>query len=203
MLYSPTDALKLVDVKATGRETTLALAAAHALVRLDDGTIVGDPMERTTLDALNWQLSKGDSIAPIDVAAPHRTHLTVRRRFQFSSALKRMSTVSSLPNGRCIVAAKGAPETIKRMLAAVPDGYDDTYKWYTRRGSRVLALGFKEMDSLTVDKVSESANIRLRRAHVAPTRRSTSFLVTRSSLNCSSLASWCSTARSSPTPSRL
>ncbi|EIW56082.1 endoplasmic reticulum Ca-transporting P-type ATPase [Trametes versicolor FP-101664 SS1] len=151
----PTDALKLVDVKATGRETTLALAAAHALVRLDDGTIVGDPMERTTLDALNWQLSKGDSIAPIDVAAPHRTHLTVRRRFQFSSALKRMSTVSSLPNGRCIVAAKGAPETIKRMLAAVPEGYDDTYKWYTRRGSRVLALGFKEMDSLTVDKINK------------------------------------------------
>ena len=142
-----------MDVKATGRETTLALAAAHALVRLDDGTIVGDPMERTTLDALNWQLAKGDNVAPADPAAPHRTNIIVRRRFQFSSALKRMSTVSSLPNGRCMVATKGAPETIKRMLAVVPDRYDETFKWYTRRGSRVLALGYKEMESMSLDKV--------------------------------------------------
>lgn len=152
-MCSPTDPLKLVDVKATGRETTLALAAAHALVRLDDGTIVGDPMERTTLDALNWQLSKGDNVSPVDPTAPHKTNVIVRRRFQFSSALKRMSTVSSLPNGRCIVATKGAPETIKRMLAVVPPNYDETFKWYTRRGSRVLALGFKEMDAMNLDKV--------------------------------------------------
>lgn len=145
--------MKLVDVKATSRETTLALAAAHALVRLDDGTVVGDPMERTTLDALNWQLSKGDHVAPVDSTAPHRTQIIVRRRFQFSSALKRMSTVSNLPSGRCLVAAKGAPETIKRMLASVPKDYDETFKWYTRRGSRVLALGYKEMDSMSLDKV--------------------------------------------------
>jgi cation-transporting ATPase 13A1 len=35
------------------------LAAAHALVRLDDETVVGDPMEKTTLEALDWKLSKG------------------------------------------------------------------------------------------------------------------------------------------------
>ncbi len=154
---SPADPVKLVDVKATGRETTLALAAAHALVRLDDGTIVGDPMERTTLDALNWQLSKGEHVAPADPAAPHRTQISIRRRFQFSSALKRMSTVSTLPNGRCMVATKGAPETIRRMLSVVPPKYDETYKWYTRRGSRVLALAFKETDHMSVDVVWLSA----------------------------------------------
>ena len=58
---SASDFTKLVDVKGASRETTLCLAAAHALVRLDDGTIVGDPMEKTTLDALKWQLSKGSS----------------------------------------------------------------------------------------------------------------------------------------------
>ncbi|RDX42013.1 endoplasmic reticulum Ca-transporting P-type ATPase [Lentinus brumalis] len=151
----PADPVKLVDVKATGRETTLALAAAHALVRLDDGTIVGDPMERTTLDALNWQLSKGEHVAPADPAAPHRTQISIRRRFQFSSALKRMSTVSTLPNGRCMVATKGAPETIRRMLSVVPPKYDETYKWYTRRGSRVLALAFKETDHMSVDVINK------------------------------------------------
>ena len=50
---------KLVNVKETSRETMLCLAATHALVKLDDGTVVGDPMEKTTLDALEWNLAKG------------------------------------------------------------------------------------------------------------------------------------------------
>jgi cation-transporting ATPase 13A1 len=48
-----------VDVKDTAKYTTLCLAAAHALVRLDDGTVVGDPMEKTTLEALDWQIMSG------------------------------------------------------------------------------------------------------------------------------------------------
>lgn len=53
------DHKKLVNVKETSRETTLCLAASHALVKLEDGTVVGDPMEKTTLDALEWSLGKG------------------------------------------------------------------------------------------------------------------------------------------------
>ena len=48
-----------MDVKETSRETILCLVAAHALVTLDDGTFVGDPMDKTTLDALEWTLGKG------------------------------------------------------------------------------------------------------------------------------------------------
>ena len=57
-MHSPGDPLRLVDVKEAGRETTLCLAAAHALVLLDDGTVVGDPMEKMTLEALNRVLSQ-------------------------------------------------------------------------------------------------------------------------------------------------
>ena len=64
-----------------------------------------------------------------------------------------MSTVSVLPGGKILAAVKGAPETIKTMLSVVPEHYDDTYKWFTRKGSRVLALGMKEMEPLSVDKV--------------------------------------------------
>lgn len=151
----PADRLRLVDVTQTSRETTYTLAAAHALVRLEDGLIVGDPMEKTAVDALNWQLSKGDSVSSADPNALHRGTLSIRRRFQFSSALKRMSTVSTLSGGKTIMAVKGAPETIKSMLATVPDFYDDTYKWYTRRGSRVLALGYKETESMSQDKINK------------------------------------------------
>ncbi|KAF7303745.1 Cation-transporting ATPase [Mycena indigotica] len=150
----PANNLQLVDVKQTSRETTLCLAAAHALVRLDDGTVVGDPMEKTTLAALEWNLAKGDSVTPASNNAPHRTQLSIRRRFQFSSALKRMSTISTMPGGKTISAVKGAPETIKGMLGDVPAHYDATYKYFTRKGSRVLALAIKDMESLSINKMS-------------------------------------------------
>ncbi|KAG6897589.1 hypothetical protein C0992_013265 [Termitomyces sp. T32_za158] len=152
---NPKDQRLLVNVKETSRETTLALAAAHALVKLDDGTTVGDPMEKTTLEALEWNLSKGEVISPSNRNTAHATQITIRRRFQFSSALKRMATMSTLPGGKTLVAVKGAPETIKTMLASVPAHYDDTYKYFTRKGSRVLALGMKEMEPLTIDKINK------------------------------------------------
>lgn len=142
----------MINVKDAPRDTILCLAAAHALVRLDDGTIVGDPMEKTTLSALDWNLGKGDVLTP-STSSSNKTNLTIRRRFQFSSALKRMSTVSGLPGGKLVAAVKGAPETIKTMLQNIPSYYDETYKEYTRQGSRVLALGMKEMEVLSTDKV--------------------------------------------------
>ncbi|PFH48590.1 hypothetical protein AMATHDRAFT_76662 [Amanita thiersii Skay4041] len=154
---NPTDHLKLVHVKEASRETTLCLAAAHALVKLDDGTIVGDPMEKTTLDTLAWTIGKGDTVSSTDNSAPHRTQITIRRRFQFSSALKRMSTVSTTSSGKSLVAVKGAPETIKNMLATIPDYYDETYKLYTRKGSRVLALGVKEMEAMSTGQINKLA----------------------------------------------
>ena len=93
------------------------------------------------------------------ISTTHRTQIVVRRRFQFSSSLKRMSTVSSLPDGKTMVAVKGAPEAIKLMLGMIPEGYDEIYKHFTRRGSRVLALGSKTMGSLSVEKVSVALNI--------------------------------------------
>ncbi|KAG6833024.1 hypothetical protein H0H87_012282 [Tephrocybe sp. NHM501043] len=152
---NPKDQRALINVKETSRETTLALAASHALVKLDDGTTVGDPMEKTTLEALEWNLGKGEQIFPASRTAPHATQITIRRRFQFSSALKRMATISTLPGGKTLVAVKGAPETIKTMLTSIPAHYDDTYKFYTRKGSRVLALGMKEMEPLGTDKINK------------------------------------------------
>ena len=67
-------------------------------------------------------------------------------------------TISTVQRGKgsgaARVSVKGAPETIKNMLAEVPKDYDETYKYFTRRGSRVLALASKEMGSMSTDKVS-------------------------------------------------
>jgi len=54
-----------------------------------------------------------------------------------------MSTVSSLPGGKTIAAVKGVTEMIKGISRVRPEWYDETYKWYTRQGCWVLALGVK------------------------------------------------------------
>jgi cation-transporting ATPase 13A1 len=79
-----------------------------------------------------------------------------------------MSTIAVLPGGDLAASVKGAPETIKTMLATVPEGYDDTYKWYTRRGSRVLALAYKKMPAMPAEKVIHSAKFRVASAHIYP-----------------------------------
>ena len=41
--------------------TILVIGAAHALVKLEDGDIVGDPMEKATLKAVGWAVERKNS----------------------------------------------------------------------------------------------------------------------------------------------
>ncbi|CAO3617333.1 unnamed protein product [Cunninghamella blakesleeana] len=136
--------------------TKYVLATAHALVELEDG-IVGDPMEKETLKALDWHLGKNDTVS---AKINHRENLQIRRRFQFSSALKRQSSVShfnrpEFSQPKTFVSVKGAPETLRTMYKEVPSDYIDTYRYFTRKGSRVLALGYKYLDDgLNIDQIN-------------------------------------------------
>ncbi|CAG8559023.1 16624_t:CDS:10, partial [Cetraspora pellucida] len=157
----PEDSKILVKPPEALRESIQTLAAAHALVKLDDG-IVGDPMEKATLEALDWKLGKGDTVIPANQQSQRfqqRSQIQIRRRFQFSSALKRMSSVSTIPTSRfkkTFVAVKGAPETLRNMYVYVPDDYEETFKFFMRRGSRVLALGYKYLkDNMNMDEINE------------------------------------------------
>lgn len=152
----------LISLKQLPRETTITLGAAHALVLLEDG-VVGDPMEKTTVEGMGWELRKGDVLSPADLkTSAHRMEISVKRRFQFSSALKRMSTLSYVGDiggggsGRRLFAAvKGAPETLRGMYTKLPDGYDETYKGFAQRGSRVLALGYKYVDGVSSSALND------------------------------------------------
>ncbi|KAJ8324295.1 putative cation-transporting ATPase 1 [Batrachochytrium dendrobatidis] len=140
--------------------TTHVLAAAHALVRLEDG-VIGDPMEKNTLESIRWMLDSGDIITPKpEVSKSISGHcIKVQRRFPFSSSLKRMSTISLLEDGsaqaKTLISAKGAPETIKGMLRTVPKDYDEHYKYWARRGKRVLALAYKHAPKMTVTQIRD------------------------------------------------
>lgn len=149
---------KLTDVHDAGQQSTLVLATAHALVKLDEGDIVGDPMEKATLNSLGWSLGRNDTLtgkAGKGNTGPAES-VQIKRRFQFSSALKRQSAVATVTTTdratskktrSTFVGVKGAPETIRDMLIKEPPNYDETFKYFTRNGGRVLALGYKYLST--------------------------------------------------------
>ncbi|KAF2502811.1 cation-transporting ATPase 4 [Lophium mytilinum] len=148
---------QVTPVLEVGTETTLVLATAHALVKLDEGEIVGEPMEKATISSLGWTVGAHDTLTTKHSAKAnqepfHADLVQIRRRFQFSSALKRQSSVATvlLTNKKTqkktkstFAGVKGAPETIRKMLVNVPPQYEETFKYFTRNGGRVLALAYK------------------------------------------------------------
>ena len=151
----------LTPVLQAGQQTTLVLATAHALVKLDEGEIVGDPMEKATLTSLGWSLGRNDTLTGRSTAIGKGNTsggeiVQIKRRFQFSSALKRQSSVATTlvtdkSTGKKIrgtfVGVKGAPETIRKMLTRTPPNYEETFKHFTRNGGRVLALAYKYLST--------------------------------------------------------
>ncbi|KAG8405075.1 putative cation-transporting ATPase 1, variant 2 [Metarhizium acridum] len=173
----------MVRVTEASIETQLVLATAHALVKLDEGDVVGDPMEKATLTSLGWGLGRNDILASKNKNSGAQGTVQIKRRFQFSSALKRQSSVAMVngvsKTGKKVkgtfVGVKGAPETIMKMLVNVPTDYEETYKYFTRKGSRVLALAYKQ---LTVDSELGSGKINdLKREKVEADLTFAGFLV--------------------------
>ena len=145
-------------VTSAGLQTTLVLATAHALVKLDEGEIVGDPMEKATLHSLGWSLGRNDTLTGKSTIGNRGAAdiVQIKRRFQFSSSLKRQSSIATVvttdqANGKKIrgtfVGVKGAPETIRTMLINTPPNYEETFKYFTRNGGRVLALGYRYLST--------------------------------------------------------
>lgn len=145
--FNEKDLHHLCTCEEAPETTSFVLGSAHALVKLDDGEVVGDPMESATLKAANWTVGLKDTVERPKGAKSEK--IKILRRFQFSSALKRSSaitSINSLPN-KNFVAVKGAPETIRSMLIDAPENYEECFKSFTRAGSRVLALAYKYLDT--------------------------------------------------------
>ncbi|XP_037957568.1 manganese-transporting ATPase 13A1 [Teleopsis dalmanni] len=137
---------EIVPMENAEENTVRVLATCHSLVMLDDG-LVGDPLEKAILTAVDWNLTKQNCVIP--KPGTSFKPLRIAQRFYFSSALKRMSVLAGymVPFSNdvsYIGTVKGAPEIIMKMLKTVPKDYEKTFLEYSRRGARVLALGIKD-----------------------------------------------------------
>ncbi|XP_064548623.1 endoplasmic reticulum transmembrane helix translocase [Drosophila montana] len=147
---------KCVPIDEAEDNTIQVLACCHSLAVLDDG-MVGDPLEKAALAAVDWNLTKSDSVIP---KRGKLKPLRIVQRYHFSSALKRMSVLAGylVPFSneiKYIGAVKGAPEVIMGMLKDVPGNYEKIYLEYARRGARVMALGIKEFGNLSGQSIRE------------------------------------------------
>ncbi|KAL1457946.1 hypothetical protein WDU94_008126 [Cyamophila willieti] len=150
---SPKEVLSIQDAPP---ESIQVLASCHSLVQLDDG-LVGDPLEKATLTAIDWNLTKADAVIPKKGKYPG---MKIFHRFHFSSALKRMSVVAGYVKPGTtetvyLATVKGAPETLKPMFSSVDPSYEAVYLDLSRRGARVLALGWKSLGSRSHDEIRD------------------------------------------------
>ncbi len=177
---------EVIPVTSVGLQTTLVLATAHALVKLDEGEIVGDPMEKATLHSLGWTLGRNDMLTAKPTFGNRGTADTVqiKRRFQFSSSLKRQSSIATVvttdqATGKksrgTFVGVKGAPETIRNMMTGTPPNYEETFKYFTRNGGRVLALGYRYLS--TESELGQTRINHLKREEVEADLTFAGFLV--------------------------
>lgn len=135
--------------------TQQVLASCHSLTHLDD-KLVGDPLERKVLEAINWNYGKSGIVSP---KKGRCQPLKIHQRFHFNSTLKRMSVIASykmdMSNDNIYVCtAKGAPEFMRSLMKEVPANYDQIYLEMSRLGARVLALGYKTLGQLNHQELS-------------------------------------------------
>lgn len=148
--------VKMSKITEVPLSTVQVLATCHSLVQLDD-VLVGDPLEKATLEAVDWTLTKGDVLIPKKIKSKP---LKIVQRFHFASALKRMSVVCSMQEAGStensyIVTVKGAPETLRPMFTSVPDDYDAVHSEMSRQGARVLVLGHRVIGHLSSSQIRQ------------------------------------------------
>ncbi|XP_062083748.1 probable manganese-transporting ATPase PDR2 [Humulus lupulus] len=135
------------DATKLPARTVEIMASCHALVFVDN-KLVGDPLEKAALKGIDWTY-KSDEKAMPKRGSGHAVQIV--QRHHFASYLKRMAVVVRMEE-EFLAFVKGAPETIQDRLTEVPPLYVETYKKYTRQGSRVLALAFKSLPDMTVSE---------------------------------------------------
>lgn len=135
------------DAKSFPSRTVEILASCHALVFVEN-KLVGDPLEKAALQGINWSYTADEKATPKRSGS---NSVQIIHRHHFASHLKRMAVVVRNEEG-FFAFAKGAPETIQERLTVLPPGYVETYKKYTRQGSRVLALAYKSLPDMAVSE---------------------------------------------------
>ncbi|XP_056895921.1 cation-transporting ATPase 13A2 isoform X2 [Takifugu flavidus] len=145
------------------------LACCHTVTLFKDQPL-GDPLELKMIESTGWTLEEPKyDINELDAEFGGNRVLAVMRppvqgqgaegtsgkavaivqRFPFSSALQRMSVVTTTPQGCSAFAyIKGSPEMVASLCQedTVPPQFSSQLQMFSSEGLRVLALAYKPLD---------------------------------------------------------
>eukprot|EP00438_Fugacium_kawagutii_P030763 Skav215268 [mRNA] locus=scaffold2881:114932:117556:+ [translate_table: standard] len=149
--------------------STAVMTACNGLT-LVEGEIVGDPLEKAALQAVQWMMIGPDLVTSKPSKGGDRLHIL--RRYPFASELQRMAVIAqhhgpglgykeessvAVPGGRydrVLGLVKGSCDALKPRLLDAPENLDDLQDQLTKVGFRVLCLAAKEMaEKLDVEAV--------------------------------------------------
>ena len=138
-----------------------ALASTTEITYVND-VLVGDPLDVKMFEATKWVLKEpnqdtkqDDNVVITYVQPPHNGNSAqsnyksaIIRRFEFSSALQRMSVLCKNEfDNRIRAFVKGSPEMISSLCRreTLPTDFKKVLEDYTKEGYRVIALSQKLM----------------------------------------------------------
>jgi len=154
-----------------------AMASCHAITYIKD-ELIGDPLEIKMFESTKWRLIENDNnnqwmenndlvqatvypenavirgseISDNSTGSQACGGLQIIKRFEFESKLQRMSVLCKSIGSKTYKAfVKGSPEKIEELCRAktLPDDFQKQLDIYTRKGYRVIALAYKEMESMS------------------------------------------------------
>ena len=166
------------NVGEVEEEVLHVLAGCQGLTVINGGKVLGDPLEKATLEGTGWELKGENEVGgngegggkvrgghhslplPLysnsSLRSSSSQSIRIVHRFGFDSKLKRMSCVIADDKLKLKLVAKGAPEKLKEFFNAdtVPEDYDKVSMAHMAKGRRVLALGTKALpQDVTIGKV--------------------------------------------------
>jgi cation-transporting ATPase 13A1 len=139
----------VISAQEVDETTSSILLGCNSLLSIG-GKVVGDPIELVVFK------SAGGSLINNMINSKTGLKIFVERRYAFDASLKRMSVLckvySSVYKNVTYkrVLSKGAPEVMKSLFSNIPDNYDEIANKFAKKGFRILAIGYKDDESLNV-----------------------------------------------------
>ncbi|EPZ31935.1 Cation-transporting P-type ATPase, subfamily V domain-containing protein [Rozella allomycis CSF55] len=115
----------------------MSMACCHSL-NLDQNKIIGDQLEEKMFEFSQWRFDGSTRVSY------GNKKIEILKINDFNSNLRRMSVVCKC-EAEVYGFVKGSPEEMMRICKNVPDWYETEMNKFTRKGFRVLSVGFKRL----------------------------------------------------------
>ncbi|ORZ30686.1 hypothetical protein BCR44DRAFT_1444158 [Catenaria anguillulae PL171] len=136
-----------------------ALATCHKVSVLDNGDLIGDPLDVEMVTWAAWSLRDTPGVGvcakPRD-STQESDGVALIRSFEFVPQLRRMSVITRQLDKSFVVYCKGAPEAMRSICKpeSIPLDYESAFHELAHRGYRVLAVATKSLTGFNIVKVT-------------------------------------------------